>query len=290
MSAKAPPMAATKPLAAALLLALAPSARAGGWEKTLDLSLGANQSRTRIHVAGEIYEKKVSGLELRLDGTMNRDTEASRWKNTLKLDYAGSKTKDETNEWNKNRWIESADQLTADSIHRWKAGFFADPYAGLNMQTALFDANNSGEWAAFRPVQLRESVGLSLPIMDSPGNDFTLRAGVFHQHYINPGRDHREAAPGLEAVLEYAGNLAKNIVFKSKAGVYSGLASTDDYGNRETESRKSILEWDNTMVITLSRFLCMNLTYNVDNKDVSSTQIGYEVDHRTTLALNWKVF
>ena len=44
------------------------------------------------------------------------------------------------------------------------------------------------------------------------------------------------------------------------------------------------------MVITLTRAICLNLTYNLDNKDVRSTEIGYEVDQRTTLALNWKVF
>ena len=282
-------------IAAATMLtfasALSPAtALAAGWEKGLDASLGANQSHTRIHAAGEIYEKRTTGLELRLDGSLDKDTGSSRWKNSLKLDYAGSKTKDETNAWNDPKWIESADQLTADSVHRWKGSFFADPYAGANLQTTVFDTNSEGEWAAFRPLQLRESLGLSLPIMDSPGNDFTFRAGVFYQHYLNRGQADRDPHPGMEFVLEYDGDLAKNIAFKSKAGMYTGLASVDDYGNAETKSRKAVLEWDNKLVITLTRALCLNLTYNVDNKDVSATEIGYEIDHRTTLALNWKVF
>lgn len=278
-------------IAAAILLPLA-SAAAGAqeWDKRLDVSFGANQSHTRIHVNNDIYEKRNSGLEIRLDGALNRDTGASRWKNSLKLDYAGTKSKDETNPYNNPRWAESSDQLIADSVHRWKAGYIADPYAGLNLQTTVFDSNFKGEWAAFRPVQLRESLGLSVPIMDRGGNDFTFRAGVFYQHYVNRGNADRDPAPGLEFVLEYDGSLAKNITFRSKAGMYSGLASVDDYGQAETESRKAVLEWDNTMIISLTRVLCLNLTYNVDNKDVSDTNIGYEVDHRTTLALNWKVF
>lgn len=273
-----------------LFSALAAQARAGGWEKKLDLSLGANQSRTRIHVAGEIYEKSTFGLELRADGSLNKDTPTYRWKNTLKLDYAGAKHKDETNEYNDPKWAESADILMLDTVHRWKAGFFADPYAGLNAQTTVFDNNSYGEWAAFRPVQLRESAGLSLPIMDNAENDFTLRTGFFYQHYLNAARRENDPAPGFEAVLEYEGKLSKVVAFKSKAGVYTGLANTDDSWSPETESRKAVLEWDNLLIITLTNALCLNITYNVDNKDVSSTEIAYEVDHRTTLAINWKVF
>jgi len=277
-------------LCPALFLAFAAPARAGDWEKALDVSLGANQSHTRIHVAGDIYEKRTTGLELRLDGSLDKNTGNTRWKNSLKLDYAGSKTKDETNPWGNPRWTESSDQLIVDSVCRLKAGFFADPYAGVNVQTAVFDTNSPGEWAALRPLQLRDSLGLSVPIIEKPGNDFTFRAGVFYQHYLNRGKADRDPIPGMEFVLEYDGHLAKNIAFKSKAGVYTGLASTDDYGNFETESRKAVLEWDNKLVITLTRTLCLNVTYNVDNKDVSSTDIGYEIDHRTTLALNWQVF
>lgn len=284
-------MSFTRFSAACLFLTLADApAGAEGWEKRLDISFGANQSDTRIHAGNDIYEKRHTGLEFRLDGALDRDTGASRWKNSLKLDYAGSKTKDETNPYNDPRWAESSDQLIADSVHRWKAGYFADPYAGVNLQTTLFDANYRGEWAAFRPVQLRESLGLSLPIMDRDGADFTFRVGGFYQHYVNRGRADRDPAPGLEFVLEFDGRLSKSITLRSKAGMYSGLASVDDLGDVETESRKAVLEWDNTLIIMLTRVLCLNLTYNVDNKDVSDTDIAYEVDHRTTLALNWKVF
>jgi hypothetical protein len=277
-------------LAAALLLLASSHVFAGKWDKSLNLSLAASETHTRIHVANDIYEKRTTGLEFTLDASLNGRFGPGNLKNSLKIDYAGTKTKDQTNPWGNPRWTESSDQLILDSVYRLDTDFFVQPYIGENIQTAVFDTNPPGEWAAFRPMQMRDSFGLSLSIMDSGDTDFSLRVGVFHQHYINPGKVHRDPVPGLESVLEFDGNLAKNIAFTSKAGLYTGIEAVDDFGNPETQSRKAVLEWDNELVLTLSKVLAVKINYNVDNKDVSSEQIGYEVDHRTSLALTWQVF
>jgi hypothetical protein len=91
-------------------------------------------------------------------------------------------------------------------------------------------------------------------------------------------------------VLEFDGNLAKNIALKSKAGLYTGLAETDDMDNPISQSRKNVLEWDNRMVISLTKLLSINIILNIDNRDISSDEISYEIDHRTELAVDWKVF
>jgi len=278
-------------LAAALLILASPAlACAGKWTKSLDVSVAANQSHTRVHTADVVYEKRTSGLEIKLDGALNGRLGPGRLKNSLKLDYAGSKTKDQSDLWSTPRWTESADQLTADSVYRLDTDFFVQPYGGVNIQTTVFDTNFLGEWAAFRPLQVRDSIGISVPIIDSGDNDLSFRTGVFYQHYLNRGKADRDPATGLETVLEFDGNLAKNIAFTSKAGLYTGIEAVDDFGNPETQSRKAVLEWDNELVITLSKVLAVKINYNVDNKDVSSEQIGYEVDHRTSLALTWQVF
>jgi hypothetical protein len=51
-----------------------------------------------------------------------------------------------------------------------------------------------------------------------------------------------------------------------------------------------VLEWDNRMEISLTKLLPINIILNMDNRDISSDDNGYEIDHRTSLALNWKVF
>jgi hypothetical protein len=263
---------------------------AGQWDKSLNLSFGANHSNVRIHANNKLYDTSTTGLEFSLDSSLNGNMSLGTWKNSLEIDYAGSKIKDESNPWNDSHWVESSDELVLDSIFRFETNFFLHVYTSVNIQASIYDTNQYEERLAFRPLQLRDSIGLSLPIMDSENQDFTFRAGFFLQHYLNPVKETEQRSHGWEAVIEYEGNLAKNIVFESKAGVYTGLASTDDYGNPFTQSRKAVLEWDNKIVIQLNKLFTLNITYNMDNKDVSEEEIGYEVDHRTSLAINWKVF
>ena len=271
-------------------ISVCPALEAGQWDKSLELSLGANHSNVRIHANNQLYDKRTTGLELFVDGSLDGKMGLGSWKNSLKIDYAGSKTKDETNLWNDPHWVESSDDIVIDSVFRFENIFFLHPYVGVNMQSAVHDANQFEEWLAFRPLKLRDSIGLSLPIMNSEGQDFTLRMGMFFQHYLNPDKNGENASHGWETVIEYEGNLAKNISYESKAGFYTGLASTDNYGNPFTQSRKAVMEWNNKIVIQLTKLFTFNITYNMDNKDISDEEIGYEVDHRTSVAINWKVF
>jgi len=74
-----------------------------------------------------------------------------------------------------------------------------------------------------------------------------------------------------------------------KAGAYSGFVDTDDSWNRLTESRKCALEWDNTLTVSLAKYLKLIVSFSVDNKDVSATEIDYEWEQSTSIALSWKV-
>ena len=260
------------------------------WTKELDVSFGANHDVKRIHINGQFYEQREFGLEFILNGSLDMDTESAAWDNTLTLDYSGSKTKDETNVWDMPAWMEGSDELTIDSVYRYKAGFFAHPYVSANVKTSVHDTNSEEEWLAFRPLRARESIGLSIPMMARSSNEFSLRAGVYYQHYLNAPKGNYDPAPGIEFVLEYDGELGKNISFTSKAGLYSGLASTDDSWSHESKSRKDVLEWDNTLKINLGKLVVLNIIYNLDNKDMYSGEIKYEIDQRVTLAIIWKVF
>jgi hypothetical protein len=260
------------------------------WTKELDFSFGANHDIKRININGKVYEQRDVGLEFIVNGSLDMDSNFASWDNTLTLDYSGSKTKDETDAWDMPEWTEDSDELTLDSVYSWKTGFFADPYVSANIQTTVYDTNFEEEWAAFRPLQLRESAGLSVPILDAESNQFSFRTGVYYQHYLNITDDKYDPAPGIEFVLEYDGELGKNISLVSKAGMYSGLASTDDSWSHQSESRKSVLTWDNTLKITLGKFLVLNIIYNIDNEDVSSEETSYEIDQRLTLAVTYKVF
>lgn len=287
-------MAATKALlllAAALALPPAAAAAQGGaWSKELKVSAGFSHSRNRIFVEGYYYDRAKTDLSLKLRGELDRDSERSKWANTLTLDYASGWTKDETLDEDRPRWVESKDQLVTDSVFRYKTGLFADPYGSANFQASIHDTRFDTEFRAFRPVQARESLGLILTILDSGSNELTLRGGWFNQHYINSRLYHHDRLHGLEAVLEYDGHLGPAVEYEMKGGVYTGFVATDDAWNRLTESRKSALEWDNTLTVSLARHLKLIFSFNLDNKDVSSTEIDYEWEQSTSVALSWKVF
>jgi len=279
-------------LLAAALAALPAAAAAEGavWSNELKVSAGYNHSKNRIHVGGYFYDRVKTDLSAKLRGEFDRDASASKWSNTITLDYASGWSKDETLDDDKPRWVESKDQLTVDTVYRYKTGFFADPYGSVNFQTSIHDTRSDTEFKAFRPVQTRESLGLILTILDGGKQELTLRGGWFNQHYLNPRLYHQDRQHGLETVLEYDGMLGPAVEYEMKGGVYSGMVDTDDSWNRFTESRKCALEWENTLTVSLSRLIKLIITFDMDNKDVSSTEIDYEWAHSTSIALAWKVF
>ena len=279
-------------LLTAAWLALLPAGAAAGeatWEKDLTVSMGFSHSRNRIHVEGQFYDKARTTLEARLRAEADRNAPSSKWANTLHLDYASSWSKDETYEWDKPRWRENRDELTLDSVFNFKTGFFVDPYGAMNLQTSVHNTRSDTEFRAFQPVQFRESVGLVFTLLDRPSQELSVRGGFYNQHYVNSRLFHHDHHHGLEGVLEYDGKLNPSVEYTMKAGVYTGLVETDDSWNQLTESHKCALEWDNTLTVSLMKHLKLIFSFNMDNKDISSSEIDYEWDQRTSLALSWKV-
>ena len=286
-------MAASKAaLLTAAWLALLPAGAAAGeatWEKDLTVSMGFSHSRNRIHVEGQFYDKARTTLEVRLRAEADRNAPASKWANTLNLDYASSWSKDETYEWDKPRWRENRDELTLDSVFNFKTGFFVDPYGAVNLQTSVHNTRSDTEFRAFQPVQFRESLGLIFTLLDTRSQELSVRGGFYNQHYVNSRLFHHDHHHGVEGVLEYDGKLNTSVEYTMKAGVYTGLVETDDSWNQLTESHKCALEWDNTLTVSLMKHLKLIFSFNMDNKDVSSSEIDYEWDQRTSLALSWKL-
>lgn len=284
-------MAASKAaLLAAAWLALLPAGAAAGeaqWETSLNVSAGFSHSRNRINVQGEFYDKARTTTELRLRGEADRNAGGSKWANSLHLDYASSWSKDETYEYDRPRWRENRDELTLDSVYTHRTRFFADPYGSLNLLTSVHDSDSDAEFRALRPLQLRESAGLIVHLLDTVHQELSVRAGLFNQHYLNTRLPHHERSHGAEGVLEYDGKLSPGVEYLMKAGVYTGFVGTDDSWDSMTESKKCALEWDNTLTVKLVKHLKLIFSFNMDNKDVGSEEIDYEWDQRTTIALSW---
>lgn len=150
----------------------------------------------------------------------------------------------------------------------------------------MHDSTSDSEFRALRPLQLRESAGLIVHLLDTAHRELSVRAGLFNQHYLNTRLPHHERSHGAEGVLEYDCRLNPSVEYLMKAAIYTAFVGTDDSWNRMTESKKSALEWDNTLTVKLVKHLKLIFSFNMDNKDVGSDEIDYEWDQRTTLALS----
>jgi hypothetical protein len=255
------------------------------WTKSLDVALTLSQSKSKVGAEDPQSENSSLSYGLLVNGELTKDNPRANWKNTLKLEYARSKNKVAGVGGD---WSEDIDKLTIDSMYRWKFYPKFNPYAALNTQNAILDSNFAGELKAFRPIQLRESAGVSSPIIEKPNENLVARAGIYHEHLINdPAK--QDNVTGIELVFDYKNQFKDDMLFLSKLGFYSGLTKVANSWELE-KSTNIKMEWDNTLLVKLSKYINMNLSLNILNRDISNSDVEYEWDQKLNLAFNYKVF
>ncbi|MCG2725100.1 MAG: DUF3078 domain-containing protein [Elusimicrobia bacterium] len=274
------------------IIAIATTHSSAKWTKLLNFALTINQSKSKTGQTGTLYSKESLNYGILINGELTKDIEKYNWKNTLNLEYSSTKNKDESDPASSGKWTESNDKLTIDSIRRWKTIKAINPYLAVNFQTSMRDANHMNEWMAFRPLQFRESTGIGSPLISSVNQDLVVRTGCFIQHYANIPKNIGlyENSNGIELVLDYKNTVRKNIAFTSKAGFYSSFNKTQDPWNSATKSKKIKLEWDNTLITAITKYISLNMSWNIDNIDTTSGHANYEWEEKLNIALNWKVF
>ncbi|HPG29566.1 MAG TPA: DUF3078 domain-containing protein [bacterium] len=139
------------------------------WSKSLNVAATLSQSKIKSGSFGGMSENSSLNYGLLINCELTKDNAAINWKNTLKFEYARNRNiiKNSAGAYVfKPVWTEDIDKLVLDSVYRWKIYPKFNPYAALNFQTTVLDANFAGEQKAFRPMQLRESAGASSPLID----------------------------------------------------------------------------------------------------------------------------
>jgi len=91
-------------------------------------------------------------------------------------------------------------------------------------------------------------------------------------------------------VFDYKNEFKQDMVFLSKLGFYSSFKKTIDPWNITEKSTKIKIEWDNTLLIKLTKYLNMNFSLNIDNIDITESRTHYEWEQKLNLAFNYKVF
>ncbi|HON57758.1 MAG TPA: DUF3078 domain-containing protein [bacterium] len=264
------------------------------WSKSLNIAATLSQSKIKSGAVGRMTENSSLNYGVLINGELTKDNSEINWKNTLKLEYARNRSTIK----NANglyvstpTWTEDIDKLVLDSVYRWKLYPKFNPYAALNFQTAMLDANFAGEAKAFRPIQLRESAGASTPFIDKEKQKLIGRAGLYYEHFINePRGQNYNSNNGIELVFDYKNEFKEDMIFLSKLGFYSSFKKTNDPWDITTKSRKIKMEWDNTLLIKLAKYLNMNFSLNIENIDITESRIHYEWEQKLNLAFNYKVF
>ncbi len=267
-------------------------AAATDWNKSLDIGITLNQSKSKVNPAGTMKIKQNVNIGFIVDGSLVKNTDIVSWKNTLELDYARSKTNERLGEATTgNDWVEDIDQLILDSVHIWKNQQFLNPYAAMNIQTSILDSTDSDNWEAFRPVQFRESFGGGMRFIEKEKEMFTGRAGVFYQHYLKkPAVNYYEDSSGFEFVLDYSSEFKPDMKFKSKMGIYADLKNTTAPWDANKRIKKVKLEWDNAYIAQITKHLGLRLSLNIDNIDITESVTHYEWEEKMDLVYRYKIF
>ncbi len=271
---------------------------AGDWTKSLNIAVIFNQSMSKTNASGDIKQNSGINYGLLINGDLTSDNEKRNWKNTLKLEYARSRSTSKigSTSTTSTDWTEDIDKLTLDSIHRWKVRKYINPYCAANLQTTMLDAEKiKPEWKAFRHVQLRESAGIGSPIIDKKNQQLIGRLGIYIEHFVNaPSYQQYNSSNGIELVFDYKNKLNENSDFTSKLGLYSSLKETNDPAgvnwNVAGKSKKIKMEFDNTLISKLTKYLNVVISYSVRNIDIAESKAHFEWEEKLNLAFNYKVF
>ncbi len=262
----------------------------GIWKEALSVSFAVNQAKSvYADEYGSLLVKESINLGVYLNGELTRDTDKNNWKNVLKLEYSRSRVYDEGYAGSSKDWLEDLDQLLLDSVFRWKLGKHINPYIACNFDTSIIDVGHFNEWEAFKPVQVRESGGISVPVISNDKQELIGRIGFFVQNYINK-TEYDENFNGIEGVIDYEFNIRDDSALTSKLELFSSEYEIIEYDDSITEKQYIELKWDNTLVTPITRFISVNVSFNIFNTDITDKEIDYEWEQKLYLSIYYDIF
>ncbi len=258
-------------------------------EKSLTLSLTISQAKSETSGSGygQTYSKEILNLGIFVYGNLIKDTEKFNWKNTLDIEYALSRYIDEFSANSNTDWFENEDQFVINSVYMRKFSKWINPYIAINLDTSMYDTDFLFEWKAFRPVQLRESGGIGFPFISGDNQELTVRIGLFYQHYINSPDNLDQNFGGKELIVECKNQINKRTLLTSKLGLFSSMAEIIDFDNSIYEKDIIELDWDATITTSLTKYLNLNLYFNLKNIDLTDNDANFEWEQRINLAFTY---
>lgn len=244
------------PIVIALLIA-ATAAAAGETKKSADLGLNFNQSS---------YSDSWTGDEL---GTMNWTAAANvvleralsasvGWKNELKLSY-GQTHQQKRDSAGAKYWAgpeKSSDRIFLESLLRFDAERFVEPYAAVTFESQFHDADDN----PLTPATITESLGAGHHIMKDDLGELFTRVG-FALRQETAYRVEGKTSGGLEWVTDFDRTFGEDGDLKvvSKLRVFQAFFSSvsDDVEGLVNEDywKSPDVAWETTLSAAVSKYI-----------------------------------
>lgn len=193
-------------------------------------------------------------------------------KATLKLQFGQTEIQDKKSKtWDIPQ--KSSDLIDAEELFRFTLGAWADPYASLHAISQFLDGSDSLFQRYVNPVDMTESVGASRTLKKTDLTDWSTRLGLAVRQYID--RDKLDVLTGnrstdvtndggFELNMDYkVSNAAKWTTFASTLRIYEAVISSksDEFtGDKENDWRNPHVKWENTLSLTVAKYLMLNLS------------------------------
>jgi hypothetical protein len=204
--------------------------------------------------------------EKQWDDSLNSQT-------TLKLQYGQTEVQSQTSKiWSLPQ--KSIDLIDGQELLRLKRDWWAGPFASARLISEFDDRSDTLLTRYINPLNITEALGMSKTLVKTPTVNWSTRAGVAMQQYVN--RDELDTATKVRATestndggVEFdmdlkAANAKKSASVASDLRVYEAIVSSLAEQNSGTTAngawRKPRVDWENTAIFTFSKYLMLNLS------------------------------
>lgn len=143
------------------------------WHNELNAGLNLSFNNYSDNWAGEEVSNMVWSISA--NGLAEKQLSSMfHIKNTMKLSFGQTSNRD-TSGWSDP--LKSSDVIEMESILRATMGWFADPFAGLRIESQFLDSRDTTEAAYINPSRISESFGLARMLYKTEKTEISMRFG-----------------------------------------------------------------------------------------------------------------
>jgi hypothetical protein len=194
-------------------------------------------------------------------------------KTTLKLQFGQTEVQDKTSKsWSAPE--KSTDLIDAEELLRLNVNAWVDPFASVRVISQFLDGSDSLLVRYANPFDITEAIGVSKTLKKSETIEWATRIGgatrqVIDRRRLNSVTGVRKTDVTKDGGFEFnmdlkAINKAKWATLLSSLRIYEALISSksDEFKgtSKENDWRYPHMKWDNTLTLTFSKYLMLNVT------------------------------